>query len=82
MSAIYSGRYLFNGGAQMDNTPSISTIHNIEEPVNSPSGSRSSGKLQFTLHIDIDGVNPLKVVSGVVLPRSKILPPLPSNICM
>lgn len=66
MSAIYSGRYLFNGGAQMDNTPSISTIHNIEEPVNSPSGSRSSGKLQFTLHIDIDGVNPLKVVSGVV----------------
>jgi hypothetical protein len=76
-----SGRYIYNGGAsaraemsaaEAESVPSEvvlnNPIYNIEQPIYTPNpGSRDSlHRIRFTLHIDLDGTDPLHVVSGTV----------------
>lgn len=77
----FSGRYNFNGGAtalagtsaaDVEAMPGeaalTNPIYNLEQPIytrNQDSADLPS-RLRFTLHIDIDGTDPLNVVSGTV----------------
>ena len=76
-----SGRYSHNGGAsartgrgyvEMRDAPSDrilkNPIYNIEEPIFIPPLDwwHVFNQLRFTLHVDIDGTDPLNVVSGTV----------------
>ncbi len=71
-----SGRYIYNDGAgaraemsaaEAESVPCEAAlknpIYNIEQPIYTPNpGSRDSlHRIRFTLHIDIDGTDPLQV---------------------
>ena len=77
-----SGRYEYNGGAnaraEMSNLEALSIpceaalnspIYNVDQPIYTPyPRSRDPlHRLRFTLHIDIDGTDPLHIVSGTVV---------------
>jgi hypothetical protein len=77
----YSGRYLCNGGASVlegrgfldprsgvTKTALENPIYKLEQPVyvETLNNSRGDDQLHFTLHVDIDGPEPLHVVSGTV----------------
>ncbi len=72
-----SGRYKYNGGAtgrtgisvaEIEAMPSevalTNPIYNIAQPIYIP--NQRLFPLRFTLHIDVDGTDPLNVVSGTV----------------
>lgn len=74
-----SGRYKHNGGvAEQAGRGGVriasepSTVHNldapifVDDPAIDPASSDSIIELRFNLHIDIDGTDPLDVVSGIV----------------
>lgn len=81
----YSGRYTYNGGAsaraeqqrieeQIGHSLAVlnEPIYNLEQPIFNP-GPIVIPLLRFTVHIDIDGTNPLNVVSGTVAPGLLLL---------
>lgn len=74
----WSGRYLYNGGAgdrpvasdRSAARPEPATIHDLDGPVyvdetELPS-TPAALELRFTLHVDVDGIDPLQVVSATV----------------
>lgn len=74
----WSGRYVHNGGAGdslvasdgSSNRPEPATIHDLDDPIfvdetEAPSAPEAL-KLRFTLHVDVDGSDPLQVVSATV----------------
>ncbi len=72
----FSGRYQINGGVpergRAYGSAEIPTLHNLTDPIPSEQpapgrvDSAESTKLRCTLHIDIDGIHPLNVVSGTL----------------
>ena len=77
----YSGRYNYNGGASTREARKASEarsghnpvvlnnpVYNLDQPIyiEHPIPRELLTQLRFTLHIDIDGTNPLNVVSGTV----------------
>jgi hypothetical protein len=81
MRVQYSGRYPYNGGVstrepgngiedRSDVKPGVlnNPIYNLDKPVfiENPKLTDLLLALRFTLHIDIDGTDPLNVVSGAV----------------
>jgi hypothetical protein len=89
MSTRLSGRYVYNGGADargsilrngevLGDEPDPSVT--VEQPIfiaEAGEALRSPEEPRFTIHIDIDGTDPLQVVSGTVSrgPVVAILPP-------
>lgn len=72
--AQLSGRYLYNGGAAAggdagEPASEPSTVHDLDEPIyvgeDQPTADDELD-LSFTLHVDVDGNDPLDVVSGTV----------------
>lgn len=75
----FSGRYTYNGGASLSNArsaaqasatlvPSVlnNPIYPLNEPIYIPDWGKHPHAVRFTLNVDIDGIDPLGVVSGTV----------------
>jgi Peptidase family M28 len=78
----FSGRYKFNGGAEESDgltdsdggrgvtyAAMANPIHNLNEPIYAADPTARDdtlNPLRFTIRVDIDGINPLHVVSGTV----------------